>query len=99
MSEAVRGPVLVVGAGLPGASIGLALRRQGVEVWLRDVNGEHVRTASGLGAGVPEPAGHEPALVVVAVPPDLLGPQLARAVTAYDSGLVPDVGSGKSDPL
>src|SRR6476469_3826964 len=99
MSEAVRGPVLVVGAGLLGASIGLALRRQGVEVWLRDVNGEHVRTASGLGAGIPEPAGREPALVVVAVPPDLLGPEIARALTAYDAAVVTDVGSVKGEPL
>ena len=99
MSEAVRGPVLVVGAGLLGTSIGLALHRQGVEVWLRDVNGENVRTASGLGAGIPEPAGREPALVVVAVPPDLVGPEIARALTAYDTALVTDVGSVKSAPL
>lgn len=57
MSEAVRGPVLVVGAGLLGTSIGLALHRQGVEVWLRDVNGENVRTASGLSTASPSPRG------------------------------------------
>ena len=50
--------------------MGLALRRAGVEVWLSDVNGEHVRTASGLGAGIPRPATGTPQLVVVAVPPD-----------------------------
>ena len=39
MSEPVtlEGPVLVVGAGLLGTSIGLALRRRGVAVWFRDV--------------------------------------------------------------
>ena len=49
MGEAAfRGPVLVIGAGLLGTSIGLALRRHGIEVWLRDTNQENVRTASGL---------------------------------------------------
>lgn len=89
----------MVGAGLLGASIGLALRRSGVEVWLRDVNGENVRTASGLGAGVPEPAGGVPALVVVAVPPDLLGPEIVKALTGTEGAVVTDVGSVKSDPL
>jgi len=44
------GPVLVVGAGLLGTSIALALRRRGVDVALRDVNPENLRIASGLGA-------------------------------------------------
>ena len=60
---------------------------------------EHVRTASGLGAGIPAPAGREPALVVVAVPPDLLGPEIARALTEHDTAVVTDVGSVKSEPL
>ena len=34
----LRGPVLIVGAGLLGTSIGLALSRRGVPVWLRDVS-------------------------------------------------------------
>ena len=93
------GPVLVVGAGLLGTSIGLALRRHGVEVWLSDVNQENVRTASGLGAGVPVPPAAEPALVVVAVPPDLLGQEIARALTSFPGAVVTDVGSVKSEPL
>ena len=44
------GPVLVVGTGLLGTSIGLALGAHGVDVHLEDVNPENVRTASGLGA-------------------------------------------------
>src|SRR6478672_1796560 len=93
------GPVLVVGAGLLGTSIGLALRRHRVEVWLHDVNAENVRTASGLGAGVPRPPGGVPALVVVAVPPDHLGPEIGRALADFPDAVVTDVGSVKSEPL
>ena len=48
---AVPGPVEVVGAGLLGTSIALACRRAGLEVLLSDVSEEHLRTATGLGAG------------------------------------------------
>ena len=67
MSE-LTGPVLVVGAGLLGTSVGLACRRAGLEVLLSDVSDEHLRTASGMGAGRPLGPGDEPQLVVVAVP-------------------------------
>ena len=40
------GPVLVVGAGLLGTSIGLALRARGVDVALSDVSAENLRTAT-----------------------------------------------------
>ena len=56
MSEPARrltGPVEIVGTGLLGTSIGLALARAGIEVLLTDTSPEHVRTASGLGAGRP----------------------------------------------
>ena len=45
------GPVEVVGTGLVGTSVALACRRAGLEVLLSDRSDEHVRTASGLGAG------------------------------------------------
>ncbi|MGN6251583.1 MAG: prephenate dehydrogenase [Marmoricola sp.] len=91
------GPVLVVGAGLLGTSVGLALRAQGVEVWLEDLNHEHVRTASGLGAGTVPPAGARPRLVVVAVPPDHIAEAVVRALAT--GAVVTDVGSVKSGPL
>ena len=47
------GPVEVVGTGLLGTSIGLALRRAGIEVLLSDESSDHLRTASGMGAGRP----------------------------------------------
>ncbi|HQR27002.1 MAG TPA: prephenate dehydrogenase [Nocardioides sp.] len=92
------GPVLVVGTGLLGTSIGLACRRAGLEVLLSDVSPEHVRTASGLGAGRPVAPGDRPQLVVVAVPPDLLGPVVVEALRGTDA-VVTDVGSIKSLPL
>ena len=84
-------PVLVVGAGLLGTSIALAARRAGLEVLLRDVSAEHLRTASGLGAGRPVRAADQPQLVVVAVPPDHLGGAVADALASTDA-VVTDVG-------
>ena len=92
------GPVLVVGAGLLGTSIGLALRSVGVDVLLADVVDENVRTASGLGAGRPAGAGEEPQLVVVAVPPDHLADAIADALTGTGA-VVTDVGSVKAAPF
>jgi len=97
MSELV-GPVEVVGVGLLGTSIGLACRRAGLEVLLTDVSSEHVRTASGLGAGRARTPEDRPQLVVVAVPPDLLGDVIATALAGSDA-VVTDVGSVKSGPL
>src|SRR4051812_18143586 len=100
MSEPGRlltGPVQVVGTGLLGTSIGLALRRAGVEVLLTDASADHLRTASGLGAGRPATGEDRPQLVVVAVPPDALGGAIAQALEA-PGVVVTDVGSIKSGP-
>jgi prephenate dehydrogenase len=97
MAEELPQPVLVVGTGLLGTSLGLALRRQDVEVLLSDAVPEHVRTASGLGAGRPY-ADERVGLVVVAVPPDQVGAEVARALAETDA-LVTDVGSVKTAPL
>jgi prephenate dehydrogenase len=98
-TSALDGPVLVVGAGLLGASVGLALRARAVDVLLRDRNAEHLRTASGLGAGVPAPDSARPALVVVAVPPDHLGAEIAAALLRHPTAVVTDVGSIKTGPF
>jgi prephenate dehydrogenase len=97
MSELV-GPVEIVGTGLLGTSIGLALRREGVEVLLSDESSDHLRTASGMGAGRPRTEADRPQLVVVAVPPDHLGDVIAEALSRTDA-VVTDVGSVKSGPL
>ena len=91
------GPVHVVGAGLLGTSVGLAARRAGLEVWLTDANHEHVRTASGLGAGTPAPREGAAQLTVVAVPPDHIAEAVVDALER--GGVVTDVGSVKGLPL
>jgi prephenate dehydrogenase len=95
MSE-LTGPVHVVGAGLLGASIGLACRRAGLAVYLSDILPDHVRTATGLGAGDPYD-GQPVQLVVVAVPPDHLAEAITTALTS--GAVVTDVGSVKSQLL
>src|SRR5918998_1594318 len=91
------GPVEVVGVGLLGTSVGLACRRNGIEGLLTDVSAEHVRTASGLGAGRATRRDDRPQLVVVAVPPDHLGPEIVAALRGTDAA-VTDGGSIKGEP-
>ncbi|UAL31385.1 prephenate dehydrogenase [Nocardioides rotundus] len=97
---ALTGPVLVVGTGLLGTSVALACRRAGVETLLADVSPEHLRTASGLGAGRPMTEGDRPQLVVVAVPPAHLADAIGDALLTFGAdAVVTDVGSVKSAPL
>src|SRR3954451_7719052 len=92
------GPVLVVGAGLLGTSVALALRRHHVDVALRDVSPENLRIATGLGAANRDAADVDPRLVVIAVPPDHLAEEIAAALTGT-TAVVTDVGSVKGAPL
>jgi prephenate dehydrogenase len=91
------GRVHVVGAGLLGTSIGLALARHDVEVWLSDRSQDNVRTAAGLGAGVPAPPDMISPFVIVAVPPAAI-PQVVASALA-DGSFVTDVGSVKGPLL
>jgi prephenate dehydrogenase len=95
MSE-LTGPVEIIGTGLLGTSIALACRRAGIDVVLTDASADHVRTASGLGAGRASTPDDEPQLVVVAVPPDHLGGVVANALRDRGGAVVTDVGSVKS---
>jgi len=91
-------PVLVIGAGLVGTSVGLALREQGIAVHLADTDPGHLSTAVARGAGEPsEP--QDAALVVAAVPPERLGETLAAALQRWPHAVVTDVGSIKARPL
>lgn len=99
MSARTAGPVLVVGAGLVGASVGLALRAEGVDVLLADASPAALDLAVDYGAGRRPRSGDEPSLVVVAVPPDQIAPTVARALAHHPSALVTDVGSVKQRPL
>lgn len=59
----------VVGTGLIGTSIALALRRRGVATYLIDTDPEAARTAADLGAGVAGVPRRAADLAVIAVPP------------------------------
>jgi prephenate dehydrogenase len=93
------GPVRVVGTGLLGASIGLALTNLGVDVILSDVSPSAVRLAIDYGAGRAAAPGDAPALIVVCVPPDLVASIVATELAAYPGALVTDVASVKLAPL
>lgn len=95
MSGVIEGPVLVIGAGLIGASVGLALRRAGVEVLFSDIDAEGLQTAVDAGAGRPMKPGDQPRIVVVAVPPRHAAAVLADASRAYPGATLTDVTSVK----
>ncbi|MDF9715224.1 prephenate dehydrogenase [Nocardioides sp. ChNu-153] len=100
-TAAAPGTVLVVGAGLIGTSVALALTAAGHDVLVADAQPENVRTATQLGAGldaatVPDP---DVALVVVAVPPDALGAVVTDRLLRHPRAVVTDVGSIKDQPL
>jgi len=90
------GPVLIIGTGLIGASIGLALREAGEEVYLLDRVRSHALVAASLGAGViDEPESEEIRLVVVATPPDAICDVVAAALQCHPNAVVTDVASVK----
>jgi prephenate dehydrogenase len=95
----VVGPVRIVGTGLLGASIGLALTRLGVEVTLVDSSPTAVKLASEYGAGRPAAAGDNPRLIVVATPPDVVADVVARELAEFPDAIVTDVASVKGSIL
>ncbi|MGB8019672.1 MAG: prephenate dehydrogenase [Candidatus Nanopelagicales bacterium] len=88
-------PVLVVGTGLIGTSIALALRRLDVEMWLADRDPEALRIALQRGAGQGAPADRSPGMVVVAVPPAATAGVVADALRRHPHAVVTDVASVK----
>lgn len=91
--------LLIVGAGLVGASVGLAARRAGHEVTLSDVDAARVSLAVELGVGEPWRSGGGADLVVVAVPPDAVASEVVRWQQALPAAVVTDVASVKSAPI
>ncbi len=87
--------VAIVGTGLIGTSVALALRAHGVEVHLIDRDGEAAAMAESLGAGVAMLPSRPVDLAVLAIPPS----QIADALYEYQGrGLAhcfTDVGSVK----
>lgn len=88
--------VLIIGAGLVGSSLGLALVRAGEEVFLEDLNPSHARVAAGLGGGEVY-AGQEPVdVVVVATPPASIAGVVVHSLARFPEAVVTDVGSVKA---
>ncbi|MDO5753153.1 prephenate dehydrogenase [Arthrobacter sp.] len=95
------GPVLVLGSGLLGASIGLGLRAHGLDVVLSDPSPSAQAVAVDIGAGRAFDAAEalSPELVVVAAPPDVTAHVVAAALVRYPSAVVVDIASVKGSVL
>jgi prephenate dehydrogenase len=87
--------VHVVGTGLVGTSLGLALCRLGDDVTLEDISPTHAALARDLGAGRLPDGPVEPDLVVVATPPDVTAACVAAALLRWPQAAVTDVASVK----
>jgi prephenate dehydrogenase len=95
--------VLVVGTGLIGTSVALALRGRGTEVWLWDADPATARLAADLGAGTVVPDLRDAKgiadIAVLAMPPAVVGPELARAQEYAVADVYTDVASVKVLPV
>ncbi len=88
--------VHIVGTGLIGTSIGLALRGRGVDVTLADPSPTAVTLAADLGAGrLVGDDDPEPEVVLVAAPPDVTAGVVAAQLRAHPRATVTDVASVK----
>jgi len=98
------GRVIVIGTGLIGTSIALALRERGAQVWLEDSDPAAARLAADLGAGelLSAAAGPDvPAadVAVLAVPPGAVARVLSAAQGRGLARRYTDVASVKALPL
>lgn len=92
----------IIGTGLLGASLGLALSAQKYQVSLEDTSPTAQQLAADLGAGtVPVGGGNaeDPQIVVVATPPDVAAQTIATALATYPNATVTDVASVKTSLL
>jgi prephenate dehydrogenase len=88
------GTVRIVGTGLLGTSIGLALGG-GPKVLLDDPSPTALALARDVGAGVVDDGGASPDLVVVAAPPDVTAKVVAEQLHTHPDATVTDVASVK----
>jgi len=92
--------VRIVGTGLIGASLGLALTARGYRVALEDASPTAAALARDLGAGqLASEVSGEPDLVVVAAPPDVVARVVAEELKRWPRAVVTDVASVKSSVL
>ena len=88
--------VRIVGTGLIGTSLGIALSRTGYAVVLSDPSPTASALARDLGAGLlAAQADPAPDVVVVAAPPDVAGRVVAEELERWPSAVVTDVASVK----
>jgi prephenate dehydrogenase len=93
------GEVRIVGAGLLGTSIGLALTKQGIDVALSSKSTKSVDLAVSYGAGRAVREDDSPKLIVVCVPPQLTAQIIAEELIAFPDAIVTDVASVKLEIL
>ena len=86
--------VKIVGVGLLGSSLGLALSRKGINCFLTDNSKANLRLAVEYGAGV-EFANQDTELVVVCVPPDAASEVIVQQLREHPNAVVTDVASVK----
>ena len=94
-----RGTVRVVGAGLLGTSIGLALTKAGVDVVIETQSAASLALALEYGAGRAAQPTDAPNLIIVCVPPDLTAQIVARELAGFPGAFVTDVASVKAEIL
>lgn len=96
----ITGSVHIIGSGLLGASIGLALRLKNIPVTLADTSPTALALAVDYGAGVAvTQADSHPQLVIAATPPEHTAEVVAAALKKYPGAVVTDVASVKLAPL
>ena len=99
----VPGRVLIIGTGLIGTSIALALRSKGADVFLSDFDPAVARLAADLGAGVVVPDLRDAKgiadVAVLAMPPAYVGPELLSAQECAVADVYTDVASVKVLPV
>ena len=95
-SDFPAGPILVIGSGLIGTSIGMALREHDVDVLLLDADPANVELAVSQQAGRPFHDDVLPFLVVVAVPPVAAAAVVMESLARWPEAIVTDVTSVKS---
>ena len=91
--------VAVVGTGLIGTSVALALREKGSQVWLTDSDPAAARLAADLGAGELLHKGVTADVAVIAVPPAAVAAILAAAQARNMARCYTDVASVKQLPV
>jgi prephenate dehydrogenase len=94
--------VVVIGTGLIGTSVALALREHGTSVWLADIDPACAAMAADMGAGLVLPESGPPRtadIAVLAMPPAAVAPALAAAQERGLARCYTDVASVKELPL